>query len=501
MSKFITKIFDVKNIRTLEFEVPITKGLYAITGENGSGKSTIVSSIATSFYRVPYTDYFGKPREGSYIEHRLDGKKRIIKSKGEDWEQPNINLGIIGFFEGSIVYGNRFKDIDYDLVSKLSNVEKKDLTEAEKFITENLGAILHDNVNFYQGKLFSLKRKSTKNYNLILKKRKLFYYENQGSLVSQLQMSAGENLLLTILESIQRRLSRPNTGRFPTYILLDEIELALHSSAIRRFVFFLSQLSENYNFSVIFSTHSIEILRGIEPDNIYYVQNSFDGEINLINPCYPVYATRNLESANYGYDFIVMVEDDLGKKIVEKILLTNKLLTNKKVLVIPVGGWNQVLRFAYDTIKSNLTLSSTKILIILDRDVQSEVNSFMRKEKIGFEIPPHFLPIESLEKYLLKNLVESVDFNLMNGLTDYIFHRVSVESLVKDYNAKISSGFYRNSPSDLKNGKSFYKLLKSELKETRKPEKDLVDFIIDYLFDNKNNHLQDLTEFLKMEIK
>ena len=33
-------IHNVKNIDDFEFEIPTQKGLYALTGENGTGKST-----------------------------------------------------------------------------------------------------------------------------------------------------------------------------------------------------------------------------------------------------------------------------------------------------------------------------------------------------------------------------------------------------------------------------------------------------------------------------
>ena len=37
------KITNIKSIKELEFSFPLDMGIYAITGENGSGKSTIIS--------------------------------------------------------------------------------------------------------------------------------------------------------------------------------------------------------------------------------------------------------------------------------------------------------------------------------------------------------------------------------------------------------------------------------------------------------------------------
>ena len=216
-------------------------------------------------------------------------------------------------------------------------------------------------------------------------------------------MSTGENLLLSILYSIELRINKEVYGDEPVFILLDEIELALHSSALRRLIQFLKKLSEQNNFVVLFSTHSIELIRSISPENIFYLQKHVDGSLELINPCYPVYATRNLESSNYGHDYIIMVEDELSRQIVEKILKQKQLLGNKRVLVIAVGGWTQVLRFAYDSIRSNLMIKTTKILIILDRDIKDFVPKFLKDEKMNFSVEPNYLPVNSLEKFLLQN--------------------------------------------------------------------------------------------------
>lgn len=495
------QIRNIKNITDLEFDIPTERGLYAITGENGSGKSTIISGIATSFYNLQYNDYFGEPRENSEITYYLEGKKRRVVSRLGEWLSPRKKLGVYGFYEGSIVYGYRFKNIEYELVEKLSKVSKEDLVNATNFVKENLGRILHDNPQYYK-ELYILKKKRADELGL---KRTLFYYKSRETYISQLQMSTGENLLLTILKSLEISSTPKGETCYPRYVLLDEVELALHSSAIRRFVFVLEQLARELNFVVIFSTHSIEILRGLKPENIYYVQNYPDGNIDLINPCYPVFATRNLESANYGHDFIIMVEDILAKQIVERVLSKERLLGNKRVLVIPIGGWHQVIRFAYDTIKSNLALSTTRILIVLDRDIENEVKKFMKSERIGFSTSPNFLPIQSLEKFLMTKLTGNVDKDLFNELNNYIFQGKSLNILVQEYRTKLDTGEYidknGNLNENVKNGKAFYLLLKDELRQIRKDEKELVDFVTDYLFMQKNNSLDELVTFFRTELE
>lgn len=251
---------------------------------------------------------------------------------------------------------------------------------------------------------------------------------------------------------------------------------------------------------MLFSTHSIELIRSIKPDNIFYLQRHIDGSMETINPCYPVYATRNLESSNYGHDYIILVEDDLAKIIIERILREKRLLSNKRVLVIAVGGWTQVLRFAYDTIRSNLALSTTKILIILDRDIKDSVPGFLKKEKIGFAIEPNYLPIKSLEKYLLEKLTKNIDTVLFRELNDYLFQGKSLDTIVKNYSIMVKNEQFSDE-KNLNNGKTLYELLNHELHQIRKNDADLVAIIVDYLFTSDSTEVNELTSFLEKTLR
>lgn len=492
------KIHNVKNIDDFEFEIPTKKGLYALTGENGSGKSTVISCAAAAFYVPSFYDYFGNPRKGAFIEFEFEGKRRSVREKSGVWKSPSHKefLGITGFYEGSIVFGNRFKDIEYSLLGKLALIKKDQLRDASDFVKKSLGNILQNDEEYYKT-LYVLKNKEAERLGL---QRSAYYYENKGALISQLNMSTGENLLLTILSSIEKRLKKKVYGEIPAFMFLDEVELALHSSALRRLVFFLRNIAEKNNTVVLFSTHSIELIRSISSENIFYLQRHVDGSIEVINPCYPVYATRNLESSNYGHDYIIMVEDNLAKTIVEKILSEKRLLSNKRVLVISVGGWPQVLRFAYDTIRSNLALSTTKILIILDRDIKDSVAGFMKKEKIGFSIEPSYLPIKSIEKYLLEKIVKNVDTILFRELNDYLFQAKSLDVIVKEYDTNVKNGIYTD-PQKIANGKVLYDILRHELRQIRKSDNDLVDIIVRYLFNSNNAEIEELYVFFEQTLR
>ena len=182
-------------------------------------------------------------------------------------------------------------------------------------------------------------------------------------------MSTGENLLLSVLNSLHLRILDRASKNKPCIMFLDEIELALHPSSLKRLVNFLGVVANEYNYAIYFSTHSIELISSIKPDNIYYVKRYIDNSIQIINPCYPAYATKFLYD-HAGYDRIILVEDDLAKDIVWRIIQDKKLINNQLIHILPCGGYTNVIQLADDVVRNNLLSKNASIMVILDKDVQ-----------------------------------------------------------------------------------------------------------------------------------
>lgn len=64
-------IKNIKAIKELTLRLPLEKGLYAITGENATGKSTITMCAASLFYHFDTKQYFGMVTENSSIAFNL----------------------------------------------------------------------------------------------------------------------------------------------------------------------------------------------------------------------------------------------------------------------------------------------------------------------------------------------------------------------------------------------------------------------------------------------
>ena len=51
-------IEKLRGIKKLDISLNLSPGIYAITGQNASGKSTLMASLASIFYRDLATRYF-----------------------------------------------------------------------------------------------------------------------------------------------------------------------------------------------------------------------------------------------------------------------------------------------------------------------------------------------------------------------------------------------------------------------------------------------------------
>jgi len=486
--KLSMNIENVKSISHLTLDLPLEKGLYAITGENASGKSTLVACAATVFFNLAMNEYFGKPIGEASIEFRLGDAIRKWQYH-DKWYQTSSGskMQIKGFYEGSIIYGNRFRDTNFQAIHKLSTVVDSDLEQADDFIKMNLGSILKNDKHYYKDFYKLRSGLAREKYNFA---GEPYFYKKGNKFIAQSFMSTGENLLTSILHSLNIRIKGRSEKSTPCLIFLDEIELALHPSSLRRMVYFLKEISNDYNMAIYFSTHSLELIRDIPPANIYYLEKYFDDSIEIINPCFPAYATRNLYSEVYGYDAVILVEDDLARGIVERILKQYKLLDNKLILTLPCGGWQNVIRMAYDIIHSNLLSKPTKVIIILDADIQQQVQPFIDKNNLTLNVPLSYLPVESLEKYLRNSLYTALDLQLYKLLSDYIFQGESLNSLILKYK--------RNEPypKEDRSGKEFMKVLDDELKNLRKRREDIIEMVIKYFIENKLDKVEKLNSFL-----
>lgn len=495
------KIDKLRGIDELKISLNLSPGIYAIAGQNASGKSTLMASLASIFYKDIANRYFASATKAqTKISVALDRKTLEITPNYPNprWSYDynsrfaDEKLKINGFYEGSIIYGNRFRDTNPKALFEATKIQFEDLEPAADFVWENLGTILHDNKNFYKGKLFrilSTKALRTFKFN----GSPYFVVLEDGTIISQFSLSTGENLLVSVLHSIQYQLRKSSAYRELYLVLLDEIELALHPSALNRLIKFLSGLAVERHLAVYFSTHSVELIRQIPSENIYFLRKHLNNVVEVQNPVSAAYATRAIYIHD-GYDLLILVEDNLAKGLVDWVIKKEDLNKKRLIHILPAGGWENVLSLHQDIISSYILKQSQKSISILDGDVQDDYKTKYVDKGLHGNLNVFFTPIKSAEKYLRDKLVDNVDFDFYNDFGDNFFKRKTLDSLLNEYK---EVGGVEND----KKGKRLLNILKNELVAIGQSEKEFYTFLTEYIFEQEKVFMTDLAVRIKRILK
>ncbi|MBJ6886015.1 AAA family ATPase [Vibrio cholerae] len=474
MSNFKVSIKNLKNIKNFSLEIPVKQGLHVIAGSNGIGKSTIMGLLAEPFRPSVLWTIFSHSNVDSSVEYSYEGKTDLWTRKQNKWHlegKKSKSIRIDGFIEGSVIHGTRFTDSN---VLELSEkVGEEHLVDADEFINDNFNYVLH-------GKKFYPTIKKIKNKKLASElgfDSVPYFMDYADRRLSQFWLSSGENLLLSLLHFLNNKIfqQKRKGSKYISLILIDEVELALHPVAISRLVTLLDKLSHEFNLSVYFSSHSTELLRSIKPNNIYYLQSLPNKDIEVINPCYPAYATRFLYNQD-GYDILILPEDELAKFVIDKIITSQRLYEGKLIHILPCGDWRNTVRLHKEILESNLTSHSTKVISVLDGDVTESFEVEKSKEPALKRLNVTFLPIPSLEKYLHEHLIDNVDPVFFRELNDRFYRKTSLDQVISEYQ---ESGIERK-------GKKLWQKMVSSIGDEGISEKEFLREICNSIYSRLN---------------
>ncbi|EOH4415454.1 ATP-dependent endonuclease [Campylobacter coli] len=465
-------INNIKQIKKMEFILKLEKGIIVISGDNASGKSTLLTCIAKLVQRNSLNNEFrGIYKDGSisYISSFSD--KEFIWEKKSKWYEKNSEhkdmFFVGGFFESSILNGLRFNQLE----NKNSLKNYKDGHDASEFIKKELDSIINGkNTGYFD----NLKYTKTRN--------KIYFLKHDDNYISEYDFSTGEYFILSILKIINTLKTKSDNLRL---FIIDEIDLALHPLAQKRLFDKLKEWHEKYNLLFIIATHSLVIIEEADPNSTYYLENQ-----NIYNPIYPGYITSKLYK-HYFYDRIILVEDTLAKKFIKKIIETTMKDIRLKYNVIPIGGYENLMRYHNENNKMKY-YGNAKVVAILDGDIEQD-KAAQKKIKPYKSNKHFFLPFMNVEREVFDLLNDNSFLN--------IFEKCFSEKICNFESVKMKKEALNEISSD--KVKNIYKKFKEDIAKCSDLDINAVeDKIIEYLCDNKQKNekiIKNLKEFMDFQ--
>lgn len=360
------------NSLDIRFDYPIT----AIAGKNGAGKSTILALACCAFHNSPngyklpkrqksyytFSDFFVQHSneispQGVQVYYRLahnnwkpdettptgiginfQTRKKIKDGKWNDYDTRLTRTVVFLGIERIVPHNERSQSRSYSKVFK----ETKKYGWEDKVMSA-VGKILgkqYEAFRFLQHYKYTLP---------VVKSKGIFY--------SGFNMGAGENALFEIFSALY------SAGE-GALLVIDEIELGLHSAAQRKFIHQLKEACLQTKTQIICTTHSPEIFDCLPSDARFYIE-SVGNKTKITGGVSSDFAFSKM-SAKPGLELDILVEDDVAEAILLAILPAT---IRSRVCITIVGSATALARqLAAQYVRNDLK----PVLAIFDGDQSSK---------------------------------------------------------------------------------------------------------------------------------
>jgi AAA15 family ATPase/GTPase len=394
----IEKLKNIKNL-CISFE---PKNITGILEPNGYGKSTILHALACCFQpsNEDQEDYkfsnFFLPHPDALWE---GSKLKIVhtyRQGSQSYESVEKTYGKSSDRWKPIYKRRPTRNVHYfgvDRCVPLIEVEKRNvkINYSTSQVSEEIIKTILDKASF------CLNRKYTA-YNIHDpgKGKKFIGVEAEGIRYSALSMSAGEQKIFLLLEIVFR-------AKKYSLILIDELDLLLHDSAMKNLIEVISERAQVHNLQVVFTTHRESILELSNDINIRHIFGTPDRTL-CFNETKPDAINRLTGTQPRLIE--VFVEDDLAVVIVKKIAA--QLGISRHVSIQRFGAAINCF-----TVLAGLLLrgeSCSNSLFVLDGDIyrtREEQENRLKAVLTGDDNNAQLLRQSSFDKIKCLNLLEN----------------------------------------------------------------------------------------------
>ncbi|MCR3963146.1 ATP-binding protein [Aeromonas veronii] len=392
--------------------------LTAILGPNGSGKSSILHALAGVY--MPEKDFPGEDNKlGDFFPRSPDsewnGSSFLISMsyrRGReliDDEKKSYGKSEARGSRWVPIYARRpLREVYYLGIDKCVPMIESEKKNSVQYVTSNVTNALVETILNKASQILN-KRYTSLNSHLQPNGKKMIGVEANGMRYSSLSMSAGEQKIFLILETVLK------ADKY-ALILIDEIDLLLHDSALKRLIAVLSQHATENKIQIIFTTHREVITTMSHMVNIRHILN-FSDRTYCFEDTKPDSITRLTGERRTSVE--IYVEDDVAAAVVSK--LCSSLKASKHVQIIKYGASSNAFTILGGALLRGEDVS--KNIYVLDGDVcrlRAQKENAIKKvitgndqraidlraralEKISeFTLPEEFNP----ERYIHSMLVE-----------------------------------------------------------------------------------------------
>lgn len=353
-SMFIKELKGLKNLN-ITFEKPLT----AIMGVNGSGKTTIIHALACCF--APESKW-GQNRKFSYF---------FTPNPNASWKNSYFTLYYNDFNKACSKAESQLYHKDFDrwaprystrpirdtvylgIDSCLPEIEILSNTARITYSTNSMNdkisqKIISDASVILNKDYYELTSNKTSTRALIGVKT------HSGLAYSSLSMGSGEQRIFKILETVY-------TAPAYSMILIDEIDLLLHPSALSKLITILYQKALDKHLQIIFTTHSLLMNNLTDFVDIRFLEST--PQKTLVYD----YMSSNIiytMTEDVTRPIKMYVEDNLSSSIIKLISLSLNL--KSKVEIKKFGSIENAFTLAAGMILKQEDTKNT--LIVLDGD-------------------------------------------------------------------------------------------------------------------------------------
>jgi predicted ATPase len=323
---------EIANVRgwtgqRVEFKFPIV----AISGENGSGKSTVLQAAASVYQNPPdrkkkmrfASDFFpdtpweaihGAVVKAWYRQGQTLNQTSVRKPTDRWRGNPERPQRIVSYIDLARIQP----------VSERTGYLKMAKPTVRETRADSFSAPMVASLSQIMGRQYTKGKMATTDAG---KSRKVPVVAAAGAEFSAFHQGAGEFIVTELLQIDPAKYS---------LVLIDEVETSLHPRAQRRLIRELAEMCRLRELQVILTTHSPYVLSELPPEARGYIQTN-RGDKEIMFGVSPEYAMTQMDDEGHP-ECDVYVEDDESAILLREILVKVAPEIVPRIQIIPYGA-------------------------------------------------------------------------------------------------------------------------------------------------------------------